>query len=218
MNIEELKTTWNSYNKKLAVSQRLNEQLIQSMLKERSRSRISKLRKENIFLLVYMTIVLTFLAGIFAGNPFDFKYTWQYIPYGILSIGIIMAIFSLYKSLRNINVDINTVCLDDFLKKTIAAYEKNKQREQWFGIILLFAGASTVFSFLPKKLTHKDLLPALGETAIMLLVTLLIYFIAFKLGAFKNRKKEGFENDLKELDELKAISTELGEDEKGASV
>jgi hypothetical protein len=41
------------------------------------------------------------------------------------------------------------------------------------------------------------------------MITLLVYFIAFKLGAFKNRKKEGFENDWKELSELKAISSEL---------
>lgn len=218
MNIEELKVEWTAYNKKLTVSQRLNEQLIQSMLKERSRSRISKLRKENIFLLLYMVIVLIFLVAIFIGNPFDFNYTWQYLPYSMLTVGVILAIFSLYKSLRNFNVDINTICLDDFLKKTIAAYEKNKKREQWFGIILLFAGASTVFSFLPKKLAHKGLLPALAETAIMLLVTLLIYFIAFKLGVFKNKKKEGFENDLKELNELKAISSELNQDEKSATI
>jgi hypothetical protein len=30
------------------------------------------------------------------------------------------------------------------------------------------------------------------------------------LGAFKNRRKEGFENDLKELNELKAIAEDLG--------
>ena len=218
MNIEELKTAWNGYNQKLAISQRLNEQLIQSMLKERSRSRISKLRKENIFLLLYMVIILGFLAAVFAGNPFDFNYTWQYIPYAMLAVGVMMTIFSLYKSLQNFDVDINTIPLEEFLKKTIAAYEKNKQREQWFGIILFFAGASTVFSFLPKKLAHKSLLPALGETAIMLLVTLLIYFIAFKLGTFRNRKKEGFENDLKELNELKAISSELSQDEKNATI
>ncbi len=214
MNLEELKATWSSYNQKLAVSKRLNEQLIQSMLKERSRSRISKLRTENIFLLIYMLAVLIFLAAIFMGNPFDFTYVWQYIPYGMLAVGVGMAIFSLYKSLRNFDVDINNIRLDEFLKKTIAACEKNKRLEKWFGVILLFAGASTVFSFLPKKLAHKELLPALGETAVMLLVTLLIYFIAFRLGAFRNRKKDGFENDLKELNELKAISFELNEDAK----
>ena len=34
MNLEELKTAWNGYNKKLAVSQRLNDELIQSMLRK----------------------------------------------------------------------------------------------------------------------------------------------------------------------------------------
>lgn len=42
-------------------------------------------------------------------------------------------------------------------------------------------------------------------------IAVVIYIIAFKLGAFKNRKKEGFENDLKELNELKALSADLGD-------
>ena len=69
----------------------------------------------------------------------------------------------------------------------------------------------TAFSFLPKKLEHKELWPALGETLLSMAITLAIYFIAYKLGAFKNRKKEGFENDLKELNNLKSISAELSE-------
>jgi hypothetical protein len=95
-----------------------------------------------------MVIIFGFLTAILAGNPFDFNYTWQYIPCGMLTIGVIMAIFRCIKSLRNFDLDINTIPLDEFLKKTIAAYEKPTE-EQWFGIILLFAGASTLFSFLP---------------------------------------------------------------------
>lgn len=93
---------------------------------------------------------LVILAAIFAGNPFDFKYSLQYIPYGILTIGVLMAMVSLFKSLQSFNVNLNHVNLDAFLKKTIVEFEKS-------------------------------------------------------------RKKEGFENDLKELNELKALSAELGD-------
>lgn len=210
MDIDQLKAEWQQYNQKLALSQRLNEQVIQSMLRERSRSRVSKIRRDTMVYIVLMLLNLVFLTGIFAGNPFDFKYTVQYIPYGLLTVGVLLAIRSLVKTLKRFNVNTNKVDLHRFLKTTIEEYEKNKKMETWFGTIIFSAGVLTVFSFLPKKLENKGLWPALGETAISILITVAIYLIAFKLGAFKNRKKEGFENDFKELNELKAIASDLG--------
>ena len=211
MNIDQLKTDWQRYNQKLELSQRLNEQLIHSMLKERSRSRIAKIRRDNILYMVLMMMNLVILAAIFAGNPFDFKYLLQYIPYGILTIGVLMAMVSLFKSLQSFNVNLNHVNLDAFLKKTIVEFEKNRKMERWFGIIIVFAGVLTGLSFLPHKLKNKPLGQALIETAVSMGIAVGIYIIAFKLGAFKNRKKEGFENDLKELKELKALAAELGD-------
>ena len=211
MNIDQLKTDWQRYNQKLELSQRLNEQLIHSMLKERSRSRIAKIRRDNILYMVLMMMNLVILAAIFAGNPFDFKYALQYIPYGILAIGVLLAMVSLFKSLQSFNVNVNHVNLDAFLKKTIVELEKNRKMERWFGIIIVFAGVLTGLSFLPHKLQNKPLGQALIETAVSMGIAVGIYIIAFKLGAFKNRKKEGFENDLKELKELKALAAELGD-------
>ncbi len=209
MNIEEIKTEWKQYNKKLEVSQRLNEHLILSMLRERSRSRVSKIRRNNIIYLVLMMATLLFLVAIVAGNPFDFKYKLQYIPYGILFIGVLIGVISLVKSLKSFTVNLGIVSLDSFLKKTITEYEKNKKIERWFGVIIFSAGVLTAFSFLPKKLEHKEFWLAIGETVISILITIAIYFVAFKLGAFKNKSKEEFENDLKEWNELKSISLEL---------
>lgn len=211
MNLEQLKTEWQQYNQKLALTQRLNEQIIVSMLRERSRSRVAKIRRDNIFYLVLMLLNLFLIGAIFAGNPFDFKYDLQYLPYGILAVGILLAIGSLIKSLQSFNVDLNAVNLDHFLRKTIREFEKNKKMQGWFGLLIFSSGLLTAFSFLPKKLEHKGLWPALGETLLSMAITLVIYFIAYKLGAFKNRKKEGFENDLNELNNLKTISAELEE-------
>lgn len=211
MNIDQMKTEWQLYNQKLELSQRLNEQLILSMLRERSRSRVSKIRRDNMILMILMVFNLIILAAIFAGNPFDFKYTLQYVPYGILAIGVLLALLSLIKSFKSFDVNMNNVRLDVFLKRTIDGYEKNKKMERWFGIIIFSAGVLTALSFLPKKLENKELWPALGETALSIGITLVIYFIAVKAGAFKNRNREGFENDLKELNELKAISSELAD-------
>jgi hypothetical protein len=211
MNLEEIKTEWLQYNQRLQNSQRLNEKIILSMLKERSKSRVSKIRRQHGIYMVLMVICFLFLAAILAGNPFDFKYKWQYIPYGFLTIGVLLAIVSLIKSIRSFSININNVSLDVSLKKIIEAYEKNKKIERLFGILIITAGTLTAFSFLPNKLEHKALWPALAETAISIIITLSIYFIAFKSGAFKNRNKEDFENDLKEWNELKNITSELNE-------
>jgi hypothetical protein len=160
-------------------------------------------------LLIYLFIVLALLAAIFAGNPFDFREAWQYIPYGVLTVGVLMAMSIVLRNQQQLNADLNATGLALFLKKIIEGYEKTKKMENWFGILMFSAGIATVFSFLPKKLEHKDLWTALAETAIGVLITVVIYAIAFKAGAFKNRRKEGFETDLRELNELKATLAEL---------
>jgi hypothetical protein len=209
MNIEQLKAEWQQYDQKLALSVRLNEQFVLSMLKERSKSRIARIRRNNMICLLVMIINLVLLACIFAGNPFDFPYTWQYIPYSLLSVGILLVILSLFKSLRSFNVNLNNVSLDAFLRKAIAEYSRSKKIQMWCRIIIFSGGVLTIVSFLPGKLENKGLWPALGETAVVLAITLLLYFAAFKSGILKDRKKEEFENDLKEWGELKKIAAEL---------
>ncbi len=60
-----------------------------------------------------------------------------------------------------------------------------------------------------KKTGTQRCLVAVGETALIMLITLLIYFVAYKAGAFKDRNKEAFEDDLHEWNKLKNISAEL---------
>ena len=209
MTLDELKSPWQQYNQQLNASNKLNEQLLLSMIKERSTSRVSTIRRESFILLLVLVLEMVFLIAIIIGNPFDFKYALQFIPYALLGIGVLIAIWTLLKMIKNFDVRITNDGLTGFLQKTINAYEKNRKAERWFGTIMVSAGVLTAFSFLPKKLEHKEFWPALGETGLSVLITILVYVIAFKLGAFKNRKKEGFENDWKELNDLKAISSEL---------
>jgi uncharacterized membrane protein len=162
--------------------------------------------------MVLMILDLLFLVAIFAGNPFDFKYVIQYLPFVVLVVGVLLAILSLVRNMQNLSGDLNKINLESFLKKTINAYEKNRKIERLFGILIIAAGTATALSFLPNKLEHKPLLPALGETFLSIAITLGIYFIAFKAGAFKNNNKEEFENDLEEWNKLKAISSDLKSD------
>ncbi len=209
MDLNELKTAWIEYDQKLSISNRINEEILLAMIKDRSVSRISKIRTTNIMLLIWLFVVLTFIIAMFVGNPFDFKYNWQFIPYFVVGLGVIAAISSIFATLSKFDVNLSTKNISGFLTKIIEGYEKNRKMETWFGAILFTAGALTVFSFLPKKLENKPFWSALGETGLMLLITLSIYFLAMKSGVFKNKSKEGFENDLAELNQLKALKQEF---------
>jgi NAD/NADP transhydrogenase beta subunit len=209
MNLDELKTAWIEYDHKLSISNRINEEILSGMIRDRSVSRVSRIRRSNFMLLVWMFAVVIFIIAIIIGNPFDFKYSWQFFPYLVIGLGAFIAIGAILVTLRRFDVNISTSNLSGFLVKIIEGYEKNKQMERWFGIIVFAAGALTVFSFLPKKLENKPLWPALGETGLMLLITLAIYFIAFKSGVLKNKSKQQFENDLFELNQLKKLKQEF---------
>lgn len=206
MNLDELKSAWKVYDQKLQTSQLLTERLIVGMIKERSKSRVAQIKRENKWFFALMIFELLLIGAIFMGNPFDFIYKIQFVPYVFLAIGIIMALVSIYRSNAIVNIDMNSTTLGAFLKNVIREYEKNKKLEGWFGILMLSSGCLTVLSFLPNKLEKKGLNTALIDTFIPLGVCLIIYYMAFKLGAFKNRKSEGFKEDLQELE---ALSKEL---------
>ncbi len=208
MNLEELKSAWQVYDQKLTFSQKINEKIVFSMIRERSNSRLSKMKRENRLLMLFMFFEFFVLLAVFIGNPFDFVYLWQYIPFLFLLIGNLMAIVMLFKVYKMINVDITGIDLSSFLIQLIQSYERNKKAEGWFGAIMFVSGCLTIFSFLPNKLAQKTLSLALLDTLIPLLICILIYYIAFKLGAFKNKKSEEFKKDLQELQEF---SSELKE-------
>jgi O-antigen/teichoic acid export membrane protein len=209
MNVSELKAEWTRYHEKLSLTRELNDQLISGILKERSRSRITAIRRSNSLFLLYMFIILSFLIAILAGNPFDFVYGWQYIPYMLLIAGIIIAIVSLIRSLKNFNVDLNRVDLSHFLQRTIDAYEKNRKVESWLQRIIFSGGVLTVLSFLPRKIENKGLWPAVGETSIVFGITLILYIFVLKARKFRRPAGAGFKDDLRDLEKLKELSKEL---------
>jgi hypothetical protein len=158
-----------------------------------------------------MVICLAFSILVILTNPFDYGYKIQYIPMGIFAICLIILIGGLlhaYRALKDISITHNNV--DDSLKRIIAIYEKPKKF--FYNTIIVFLLSQTVLfplSFLPRHIEKMGLATALVERTIAISIAALILFIAFKLGAFKDRHAEKFKEDLNELQSLKAMSAEL---------
>jgi len=209
MNLEELKSAWQVYDKKIQTAQVIHEKLIESMIKERSFTRISKIKQQYNGFFIMLLVELVVLTAVLIGNPFDFKYKLQFVPYAFLIAGIIVAFFNLLSLYKNISGALSNNSIGAFLKNILDSYERNKIFEKWFGMIFLSIGLMVPLSFLPQKIEKNGLSSALLETALMMGITLLLYFLAFRFGAFKNRNKEKFSKDLAELNELKAMALEL---------
>jgi hypothetical protein len=211
MNLEELKTAWQVYNKKIQAVETINERLIESIIKERSVSRISAIKRQYNGYFILLVAELIALTALLLGNPFDFKYKLQFVPYVIITIGVLVAFFNLLKIYLKLNAPSSAHSIGTFLKNILQMYEQNKVFEKWFGAMFLSAGFVIPLSFLPQKIERSGLTNAMIETGAMMAGTLVFYFLAAKAGFFKDRNKENLAKDLAELNELKAMSQELTE-------
>lgn len=211
MELEELKTAWGVYDKKIMSTQTITQKLIESMIKERSVSRVERLKKQYYGFFVLLIIEAGFMLAILFGNPFDFKYQIQFLPFLLLLMGIIVAFINITQYYEKINTPIMDKNIGAFLKGILDFYEKNKTYEKWFGITLFSIGFLIPLSFLPPKIEKYGIQKGLLDTAIPMIISLILYFLAFKMGVFKKRDKENFKSDLEEYNELKGMSNELGE-------
>lgn len=209
MELEELKNDWKIFEAKIEKSKEINERLIESIIRERSAGRITKMKNQYKALFFTMAIEAIFLVAVLLGNPFDFGQKWQFVPYFLLLVGVLLALFNIVKFYNQISFDFGENNISVFLKRLIGYYDKNKVYEKWFGTMLLSTGLLVPFSFLPKKIVRNGLQKALLETGIMIAITLIIYIVAFKMGAFRNRHEEKIKLDLQEYESLKSISAEL---------
>jgi hypothetical protein len=209
MELEVLKKSWVSLNEKFKHTTTFNQKLIESIISSRAFTTVDRIKRMYTGFYIVLTVEIVVLVAILVGNPFDFQYNLQFLPYALLLIGVIIA----FMNLRHLSSAINKLSarstIDLYLKGIVSIYDQNKRYEKWFGVSLLAVGLLVPFSFLPQKLERMSLTAALADTAIMISISLVLYVAAFKLGAFKNRHKESLQKDLADWEELKVLADEM---------
>jgi hypothetical protein len=211
MEIELLKKSWESLDKRMQNAATFNEKLVETIISSRAMTTVDKIKKLYASFYVVLTVELIFLIALFLGNPFDFQYEVQYVPYALILVGVIIAFVNLihiHKGIRNLSPGIK---IDQYLRSIISIYDRNKRFEKWFGMIFLSVGLLVPFSFLPTKIDRLGLSGALIDTGIMISITLIIFLVAHKLGAFNNPYKDQLQKDLKEWSELKGLVNAMEE-------
>jgi hypothetical protein len=211
MNVDELKTAWQSLDKKLHATKTLNEKLIASIVTERSGNRFQVVRRN--YRIGFAWLILCLFAGlaVIFGNPFDYEYILQYIPMVFYCMGLIAITGWMMQSYTHLGrIKLDQANIRAALKDIVAIYERPQKLMRY--VLWVFIFSQTILfplSFLPKSIDRIGLWPALGERMIPITIAVLMLFIAYKLGAFKERHGAKFKEDLNELEQLKKMAAEL---------
>ena len=209
MELDVLKQSWERLDKKIQHTAIFNQTLVERIISSRVVTTVDKIKTMYNGFYVVLGVETVALIGILAGNPFDFKYTLQFLPYMLLMIGVVIAFFNLLHISRSIAKLSAKSAIDHYVKEIVAIYDRNKRFEKWFGLSFLAVGFLVPFSFMPNKIARMGVVGALIDTAIMILITWIMFIAAFKFGFFRNRHKEKLQKDLEDWKELKALANEM---------
>lgn len=127
MNLDELKMNWKSLDDKFSTTQKLTEQMVFSMIKEQSKSTVTKIQNKLKKTSLFFIALLILFTGILAGNPFDYVSLYEFIPvvyYTLLVFVALKIIFQEIIAIQKITLSQNN--LRESLQKIIALQERFK--------------------------------------------------------------------------------------------
>jgi hypothetical protein len=211
MTLDELKLAWKAYDHKVEATQQLSEKVIISMITHRSDSRFNAAKRNYRIGFLWMAGWAAFALLICFTNPFDYQMAWQYVPVIVFVVCVVIFVVGMMNTyLQWSRISIQQATIDSALKKIIEVYERPRKFQQYTLYLFLFSQVILFpLSFLPRSIERAGFWPALGERLIPMAIAALMLYAAHRLGAFKERHKDKFREDLNELEELKAMAREL---------
>lgn len=141
MEIEELKTIWQQYDRKLNNLEKLNKKLVMETLLKKPQSKLNRMKFQSIYGILVGPIVLVIaLHPLFKPENIDLKF----IAGCILSLMVLFYMgyinFKKYKALKEINLGIDPV-IESVHKVNEYKYIMNSSNKYYLIICLaLFAG------------------------------------------------------------------------------
>ncbi|CAG5068095.1 hypothetical protein DYBT9623_00823 [Dyadobacter sp. CECT 9623] len=204
MNLDDLKTSWNTIDAKLQTTQLLSEQVVLSMIRNQSNSTVSratrKLRNTTLF---FSGLLVLFLA-ILSGNPFDYTHWFEYIPtvlYALLIIAGLQIVISANKEIGGVPLVKSN--LRESLQTVILIQQRYQVTMNKVWKISLAAGFLIGISLLVRNFEGYGLTKSLLVIAANALTVLVMFGIArYIFSQFPDRTISDLQMHLTELDEL----------------
>lgn len=214
--LDELKTAWKIYDKKIESSRLLSDRLIVSMIREKSQSRLTKVKRNYLLGVCYMLFWFVLGVIVIVSNPFDFTRTTEYLPVAVyctcvLLLGLVM----LRTTIRLHKVEIRDSNIQEALLSITEILQKYNKPGKWLGLTLkLLLSTAVLFpvSFLERKIDNEGLSSAISDTLLAMSISAAMIFIAYKTGVFREKNHTKFDEYHSELQKLRSLSEKLNEE------
>jgi hypothetical protein len=201
MNLDELKTTWQTYDKKLTATRQLNEKLIKNIIREKSGTALSRMRRNCLLIILWMIVIICFCISSIIYTIY-YQYHFQYLSLIVFVVVGGIYIFQLIKEYRNSNIDLYNNNLKASLVNTLEVHEKLMSTNKKVPLLFLLAGFLYLVNSSIKAFHNEGIVHAVIFLTAGLLTNALIFFVAHKMGAFKDHFGIRLKNQLKELEEF----------------
>ncbi|AXE21961.1 hypothetical protein DR864_29295 (plasmid) [Runella rosea] len=211
MEIETLKAAWQDYDRLLQTTPELSKKALHRLIRERSRSRIAQIRIEYGVTCVFSFLLILFFGAVIGGNPFDFQYRIQFLPAILIMGWTLVFIIVLLRGYREVNISIHADNLILSLNKVISAYARSQALVHQAAVPVLLSGFFFPASFLPKHIYESGLTSGVLIAIAHIVLNVVLYFAAKRLGFFKSSFQAGLQRDLEELEQLKSLEGEENE-------
>ncbi|WP_128548619.1 hypothetical protein [Larkinella soli] len=211
MGIDSLKTAWQDYDRHLQETPALSEKALHRLIRERSRSRIARIRREYRITGLLSLLILLFYGAVLAGNPFDFQYRIQFLPSILIMGWTLVFLVVLLKGYRAVSSPVPGDSLTLSLHKVIANYARSQALVHQVAVPVLLSGFFFPVSFLPKHIHASGPVTGVLIALAHILLNVLLYWAAVRLGLFRSSAQAGLQRD---LEELKQLNVQAGEPEE----
>jgi len=212
MNIDDFKTMWKEYDRKIDESTAIHEKLMTSIIANRSDNRFTSVKRIYQLRAAWIGICLLVGSLVIIGNPFDYTHTVQYVPMMVFSLSLVVFLIDIILSYRALNkISVTSQNVRESLRSIIAIYEKPRK---FVGYVLVTFLCSQLLmfplTFLPVA-KGVDWSLQLPKMIVPVSAGILTVVVGYLLGAFRSSGGEKFKGDLAELESLKRLSSELAE-------
>lgn len=203
MNLDELKTAWKVYDRRLQATEEISQKVVISMIKTRSVSRLARLQQRYMGMIALFLFYLCCFIACLIGNPFDYVRPVEYVPLVLLNLCCVLLVVLLFRArLRLKKAELEGMNLQEALEQVIQIHVSYRQLLRYAIGLLQASCMMIILSFLPRRISEMGAWMAVMVTCFPLIVLSAYFYIMKKRGWKAEDIEKGFRADLAELKEL----------------
>lgn len=179
MTLDDLKTDWQSLDEKVRATQRISNQVVLSLMRDRSKSTLANMQRQLEHIALFFTALLLLFTAILLGNPFDYTHWFDYVPavlYALLVANALRIVWQEYVAIRHVALTNNN--LRESLQTVIRLHERHLLTMNKVWKFSLLAGFLLSLSLVSRNFGEYSWLKLVGVITGQLVTLLAMYTVA----------------------------------------